>query len=646
MDRWLRAELARLLDEPRPHGRRIGIEQEFVVTRGGTTVDFASVARAGWLPGKRLDRGDPHAHRLPWGGVITADGREAEIATPPATLAPGFTNRLSDWLARGRHELDASLGSEFQVDGGSTHVNVEVADHRATSIAKRFVARHSLAMMLLLDRKQSPGLLVRPRRGRLELGGEFVTGPQLVAATVFAAAAVMDCRRVGRRSTYGRFLVEPARERFGYYVDRRAFGGDLYATGRSTAIGRRTAQWNLQRSWEIARRDAVTFATDTELATTDAVVRGDHPLPCERPDVDDTNPSTFTAWGADLTADSRRLAFGLAAVLATWEQVVFELTHHDRTWLLAVPAERASRLVQLFAGGQLDEYLRRIVATPDRAFSPLLAAEQIGRGGVFGSLGNDTTLQPLERMPGTGLIGGNGVGGREDKHRTEEPRNPQPKPKPRPPRSWMNLAVPAASAGVVAAVLVTTYALWPRGDGNETAAPPPVAPTSAPTAGPTADSTTGSTAGSTSAPTPASTSAPTSAATARPISAADLGGTFAFVRTVVEGNPDNPVGSASNFTATLAVKCDGASCSVTIPGLGTSSLVGGALHYQGTVSLECPSDPSIKVPHPYDTKLVVVRDASGKVTSITGTQDLTAEVSSCPNAEVDPIRTAWVGTRT
>ncbi|MBM7785521.1 hypothetical protein [Tenggerimyces flavus] len=552
--------------------------------------------------------------------MITADGREAEIATPPATLAPGFTNRLSDWLARGRNELDATLGADFLVDGGSTHVNVEVADRRATSIAKRFVARHSLAMMLLLDRKHSPGLLVRPRRGRLELGGEYVTGPQLVAATVFAAAAVMDCQRVGRRSTYGRFVVEPARERFGYYVDRRAFGGDLYATGRATIIGRRTAQWNLQRSWEIVRRDAATFATDTELATTDTVVRGDHPLPCERPDIDDANHGTFTSWGADLTADRRRLAFSLVAVLATWEQVVFELTHRERTWLLAVPAERASKLVSLFAGGQLDELLRRIVATPDTAFSPLLAAEQVGRGGVFGSLGNDTTLQPLERMPGTGLIGGNGAGGREDKHRTEEPRNPRPKPKPT--RSWMRWAVPATAAGVVAAVLVTTYALWPRGDGNQlAAAPPPAAPTSAPTL------------------------APTDAATARPITAADLSGTFAFTRTVVDGNEDNPVGTSSNFTATLTVECDGANCTVTFPGLGTSSLVGGKLRYQGTVPGACPSNPSIKVPYPYDTKLVVIRDKSGKVTSITGTQDLTAEVTNCPNSELDPIRTEWVGTR-
>lgn len=620
MDRWLRAELARLLDEPRPRGRRVGIEQEFVVTRGGTTVDFASVARAGWLPGKRLDRGDPHAHRLPWGGVITADGREAEIATPPATLAPGFTHRLSDWLARGRTELDASLGEDFRIDGGSTHVNVEVADRQATPIAKRFVARHSLAMMLLLDRKHSPGLLVRPRRGRLELGGEYVTGPQLVAASVFAAAAVMDCQRVGRRSTYGKFAVEPARERFGYYVDRRAFGGDLYNTGRATTIGRRTAQWNLQRSWEIVRPDAATFATRTELATTDAVVRGDHPLPCERPDADDAHPDTFTSWGPDLTATSHRFGFELVAVLATWEQVVFQLTHHERSWLLAVPAERAGLLLRLFTSGLLDAYLRRIVATPDTAFEPLLAADQIGRGGVFGKLGNGTTLQPPERTPGTGIIGGNGAGGREDKHRTEEPRNPRPKP--RPPRQWMRWAVPAASAGVVAAVLVTTYALWPRGDGNQPAAAPPPAATSA-----------------------APTQAPTSAATVRPITAADLSGTFAFTRTVVDGNPDNPVGTTSNFTATLTVDCDGANCTVTFAGLGTSSLVGGALRYQGTVPGECPSDPSIKVPYPYDTKLTVVRDSTGKVTSITGTQDLTAEPSNCPNSELDPVRTEWVGER-
>ena len=47
------------------------------------------------------------------------------------------------------------------------------------------------SLMLLMDAPSSPGLLVRPRRGRLEFGGEFVTGNQLAAAVLLAAGGAI-----------------------------------------------------------------------------------------------------------------------------------------------------------------------------------------------------------------------------------------------------------------------------------------------------------------------------------------------------------------------------------------------------------------------------------------------------------------------
>jgi hypothetical protein len=54
-----------------------GVEHEYEVRdAAGAVLDFRPVVDGLGL-GRRLDPGDPHAHRGPWGGVVTADGREA-----------------------------------------------------------------------------------------------------------------------------------------------------------------------------------------------------------------------------------------------------------------------------------------------------------------------------------------------------------------------------------------------------------------------------------------------------------------------------------------------------------------------------------------------------------------------------------------
>ena len=65
-------------------GGLLGLELEFSVrSRAGGPVHFGSLIHRLAMDGSALDPGDPNAYRCSWGGVITSDGAEAEIATPP-----------------------------------------------------------------------------------------------------------------------------------------------------------------------------------------------------------------------------------------------------------------------------------------------------------------------------------------------------------------------------------------------------------------------------------------------------------------------------------------------------------------------------------------------------------------------------------
>lgn len=143
---------------------------------------------------------------------------------------------------------------------------------------------------LLMDRTRSPGMLVRPRPGRLELCGEFVADNAARAAVAFAVGSVRalaGMNRADRRDLALQTRIEPAVERYGCYVDRNAFGPDLYAVGRVAALApvrgerARTAQQHLERTWTLARAALAGVGTAEDLAAADAMVAGRTPLPCE-----------------------------------------------------------------------------------------------------------------------------------------------------------------------------------------------------------------------------------------------------------------------------------------------------------------------------------------------------------------------------
>ena len=169
----LDSELAQALRRPprrlltraprRPDTLRTGVEHEYRVLTARGPVDARTIIDDLDL-GPRVDPTDPHAHRGPWGGVITADGAEAEVATPPVLVAPSAVATVAALARRGRAVLDDALGDDRRLEGYSTHLNVSVPRRGDRRAAMRFARSFAAPLTPLLDRPTSPGLLVRPAR--------------------------------------------------------------------------------------------------------------------------------------------------------------------------------------------------------------------------------------------------------------------------------------------------------------------------------------------------------------------------------------------------------------------------------------------------------------------------------------------------
>lgn len=358
------------VSERQCHGRIIGAEREYEIHRNGARID----ARQLWSTleglGAALDPGDRNARRGPSGGVLTTDGWEAEVVTPPVSLAPGFTHRVLEHASAGARHLQESLPRENELHGYSTHISVEVDDRHAAAIAKLIARRLSLPLMLALDRRGSPGLLVRPRHNRLEIGGEFVAGRQLRAAVSLAVAVVLLAERaVDDRSVRRRLRdlptarVVPATERFGWFVDRRAFGPDLYAEGRKAILHRRArailAGDALSALWDVARPHGAMVLAADELDLVDCVVAGTEPIPLDAPIDDDgpVDPVRTDRWYGRRDLD--QVCVSVAA--ATWLQALLEVRSDERVRWLIVPGRALDAVLDGLDRGELAAEIASLV---------------------------------------------------------------------------------------------------------------------------------------------------------------------------------------------------------------------------------------------------------------------------------------------
>jgi hypothetical protein len=450
-------------------GGLLGLEHEYRVLDGAGQIDFRALLAQGDVDGRRLDPGDPNARRCRWGGVITADGREAEVAVPPVPRHPGFSAALAGWARRGASELERVLPPGARLEGFSTHVSVAMPDRCARRVAEIYARTFAAGLMLLMDRVSSPGLLVRPRPGRLELCGEHVTGAHLRAVSVFAAGSAAACAAAATtRGRRARALVPaplavslaPATGRYGIYVDRAAFGTDLYARGRRARLplaggGTISAQAHLESCWAHARAALGDGVGDDDVRAVDLLVCADLPLPCEHAGaVTDVAPPARIdpgAWGA-IVDECDRPGFRVRPLVATWHATVVELRAGDRSGVACIPAPDLDRFVGALRAGELDGVVSDFLATRPTGRN-LRAVAQTGEPALYdGVEAGGTGLVLGERGPDGRLAraGGGGGTGRERKHDSSR----APRPRKLPQRGVLVGAI-AVLAVVLAAIAAT-----------------------------------------------------------------------------------------------------------------------------------------------------------------------------------------------
>lgn len=234
------------------------------------------------------------------------------------------------------------LPLRYDLTGYSTHLSVELPDALTAHVAHLFAQSFAPALMLLMDQRDTPGLLCRPRPGRLELGGDYAKGDDLRAALLMALGGVLACvARIEREPRGAVFppLVRVAAEwgvdRFGWYVERTAFGADLYASGRRTMLQRRSrrrrrieAQQQLEACWRSAERALGELISSEERRLMEARITGAVELPCEH-EVDEAPEYEWSAPRPSphgLAARSwRRPRYDVEAVAATWDFCVLRI---------------------------------------------------------------------------------------------------------------------------------------------------------------------------------------------------------------------------------------------------------------------------------------------------------------------------------
>ncbi len=389
-----------------------GVEQEYAVWRDGGPVPFALLL--GRVLPQSPARGfgeDPLARVRRGGAVWTADGPHAEIATPPRHLTVGIAGRLADDALHEREMLLRRLrlvgvadGSRLELRGYSTHLNAFCRAVDPWAVVGRFAVLYAPAIMLLADRRDSPGLLVRPRPDRLEIGTEYQESrDDLEAVALVVLAATIECWETlaGRRAPDGdggagalRALdaraFQPTWQRPGTFVHRAAFGDDLYRAGRDARLrladgGRERAGSRLEATWARLRPIASTFSTETELAAVDARVGGTVPLPIERsaplePLVRRGHrvPGAPPGSNVELLRPLRHGALRVQPEALDWDVSLLRISHPAGVTYARVPRDDSAHFATLVRTG---------------ALAPALAARS--------ALGRPPTVtSPEERTPG------------------------------------------------------------------------------------------------------------------------------------------------------------------------------------------------------------------------------------------------------
>jgi hypothetical protein len=276
------------------------------------------------------------------------------------------------------------------------------------AVCSRFARTFSPGLMMLLDRSTSGGIDIRPRPGRLEVCGEYVSGTWLRAVAAFFVGGVKAAAGCGEllppdlKVNLGR-----ATDRYGLRVMRHAFGGDLYRDGRRAVLTRLdgrsiSAQQQLELSWSAARGHVSGLLNGPDLALVDQIVAGDLPLGIEAelpeaPRSSDYAPGAVSPLG-QITAPFERGGTRLEAVIATWAFTLFKVAGHGRTAYACVPRQCLPRFQHSLAGSGLDDVLRAFLS--ERPAGRILESPAQTRvPGLWDQVAPAAQLLPAERDP-------------------------------------------------------------------------------------------------------------------------------------------------------------------------------------------------------------------------------------------------------
>lgn len=376
----------------------VGIEQEFSVLDRDNSVDFRTVIHELGLAQPHLDPDDPHAYRLANGSVITRDGAEAEIASPPIVIARGFAAAARSWAARETADLAGRLPKPLRLEGFSTHISVEVPEHLERQVAATYVTRFAAGMLTAMDGPEAPGIRVRPRHRRLELCGDYVEGQRLSEAVEYAAGSVAACvaaiNGVAGRDDLPRpvrTLLRPAIERPGWFINMAAMGVASEAQPRITFEGSDSVSL---AGHVAALRATARAALGRWVVDTGGSQAGVGP-------VDQVAGTPFSR----VLGTRTRPGFALAPVMVTWPLVLFIVAESagirsSKPAFIAVPRDWLSSFLDKLDRGFLDTTLRDHLAARPRAEirGQIRAASwaDVSVPGLFDAVPSRVALLPAE----------------------------------------------------------------------------------------------------------------------------------------------------------------------------------------------------------------------------------------------------------
>lgn len=400
----------------------LGVEQEFDLSDGENDLDFRTlfphaIARAQSVPFRNCDS----AALLEAGYMLACDGKEAEFATAPIGLKGDGPLALAREAIRCRgHMVHLLRGlGVAEIRGYSTHLSVSVPAGREQELAEAIAATVAPALILLMEGRQSPGLLIRPRRGRLEIGSEYIDDPQQLAAAILTLAGAVhaylfneDAWAEVPRLRIRRWVEADMRP--GIFLPRDAFGESIYEGGRSARLdldggGRIRAGEVLAICTDMVLRELQHVVGAPALRTLSHLVDGTGSLQIES----ERDPGRVSRQGLHMPAAESgtlkmlaRAAGGhLAPRFVDWEGAAFAWEDAGQAVILGVPW---SHLPALFSAARKQD-MSRLVPTGQSPQPVLNSLEQLQTPQAFQHV--DPIALGTQALADKGGAKGGGKGG-------------------------------------------------------------------------------------------------------------------------------------------------------------------------------------------------------------------------------------------